>query len=208
MNIHRSRPLLYLPRHAVDCTIVINALTIFIESARAGGSNGGVGGNTTSGGMSNDEFSVWNGIEATFTFLYCAEMLLKLWTYGCAGYWRSPRHRFDGIITLASIIAEVVSWFVINSVFGKIFTKIVMLVRLTRILRLLVMIKRFNLIFSTFMELIPAFSTLFGMMWALFLLYGELGVNLFGGRVWVNRTELLSTPYGEDEYVCMCVGRV
>ena len=38
------------------------------------------------------------------------------------------------------------------------------------------------------------------MMWALFLLYGEVGVNLFGGRVWVNRTELLDTPYGEANY--------
>ena len=45
-----------------------------------------------------------------------------------------------------------------------------------------------------------SFSPLSGMMWALFLLYGEVGVNLFGGRVWVNRTELLDTPYGEANY--------
>ena len=65
-------------------------------------------------------------------------------------------------IHFTGIIAECLSWIYGNTDFSNVFGKIVMLVRLTRILRLLVMIKRFNLIFSTFMELVPAFSTLFG----------------------------------------------
>ena len=98
---------------------------IFIESARVGGIKGGGHGNSTGphGGVDNhslahslaahvyspvpshvadgvEEFFTY--VEAVFTLLYSVEMILKVWTYGCGGYWRDSRHRFDGIITLAS----------------------------------------------------------------------------------------------------------
>jgi two pore calcium channel protein len=54
-------------------------------------------------------------------------------------------------------------------------------------------VQRFNAIFRQFVRLLPAFSALFGALWALFSLYAQLGVVIFGGRI---RTDTF--PAGQE----------
>ena len=63
--------------------------------------------------------------------------------------------------------------------------------RALRMLRLLASVERFNAIFRHFVRLLPAFSALFGALWALFYVYAQLGIVIFGGRI---RTDMAGQP--------------
>ena len=47
--------------------------------------------------------------------------------------------------------------------------------RCLRMLRLLASINRANVLFRHFVKVLPAFSSLFGAFWAVFVLYAQLG---------------------------------
>ena len=47
-------------------------------------------------------------MELCFTLLYVVELGAKLLVYGPRRYWRTWRHRFDGSVSLGSLVAELV----------------------------------------------------------------------------------------------------
>jgi hypothetical protein len=59
-----------------------------------------------------------------------------------------------------------------------------------RLLRLLSNSKRFIVIASTFMKLVPAFTNLFGLLFTVCFIYALIGVQAFGGLIYVGNPKL------------------
>jgi hypothetical protein len=74
-----------------------------------------------------------------------------------------------------------------------------------RLLRLLSNSKRFVVIASTFVKLIPAFTNLFGLLFVICFVYALIGVQAFGGKIYRNNPKLVHTCYADktDFYLTM-----
>jgi hypothetical protein len=75
-----------------------------------------------------------------------------------------------------------------------------LVLRLLRLLRVLVALKRFNHIFAIFVTLLPSFATMFGMLWAIFNFFAEVGIALFGGKIWLGNPLLNGTGFQQAGY--------
>jgi len=64
-----------------------------------------------------------------------------------------------------------------------------------RLLRLLSNSKRFIVIASTFVKLIPAFTNLFGLLFVICFVYALIGVQAFGGIIYLGNPVLNGTIY-------------
>ena len=103
---------------------------------------------------------------------------------GSGTYWKRLQHRFDALTAALVVVGQIIIRAAIaHDVPLCDVIQYVLLLRLTRTLRLVVLVRRFNEIFGTFVDLIPAFSTLFGMMWTVFSVFASVGMVLFGGKI-------------------------
>ena len=127
-----------------------------------------------------------------FDTLYASELGLKLWCFGMLPYLRTVQYAYAGATTVLSVGADL-SLAAAHD-FGQPSEQIqraVYCLRALRMLRLLASVERFNAIYRHFVRLLPAFSALFGALWALFYVYAELGIVIFGGRI---RTDVAGQP--------------
>eukprot|EP01051_Picozoa_sp_SAG22_P006546 SAG22_NODE_432_length_10559_cov_29.404225_10_plen_88_part_00 len=60
----------------------------------------------------------------------------------------------------------------------------IMLVRMLRVLRILADIDRFSVVFQCFISLVPMFSSLVVVLFTIMYSWAQLGVSLFGGRIY------------------------
>jgi len=119
---------------------------------------------------------------------------------GWTEYWHKLRNRFDLLVVGALVLVEVDMLFSVNEGNKWAWIRYMLVVRLLRCLRLLVAVRRFNMIFATFLQLVPAFTTLFGMLFALMTLYAQIGLQAFGGKIYVGNPDLKSTEFAQDDY--------
>ena len=127
-----------------------------------------------------------------FDTLYAGELGLKLWCFGTLPYRRTVQYAYAGATTVLSAGADL-SLAAAHD-FGQPseqMQRAVYCLRALRMLRLLASVERFNAIYRHFVRLLPAFSALFGALWALFYVYAQLGIVIFGGRI---RTDVAGQP--------------
>jgi two pore calcium channel protein len=172
---------------AVDVMILINCILIVVEteyemSSRSSG------------------IPILEAVEPVFTLIYVVELLLKLLVLGWTEYWHKLRNRFDLFVVGALVMVEVDMLFSVNEGNKWAWIRYMLVVRLLRCLRLLVAVRRFNMIFATFLQLVPAFITLFGMLFALMTLYAQIGLQAFGGKIYVGNPDLKNTNFAEHDY--------
>jgi amino acid transporter len=201
----------------VDILILVNAILIVIETQYEM--------STHSKGI-----RVLEAVEPVFTLIYVVELALKLVVLGWGEYWRKLRNRFDFFVVVGLVLIEIDMLFSVNRGDYWMWIRYMLLIRLLRCMRLLVAVRRFNVIFATFLQLVsgednvgvattlcsssalsqhnhslpfifsfpqvPAFITLLGMLFALMAFYAEIGVQAFGGKVYVGNPELKSTAFG------------
>jgi len=172
---------------AVDVLILVNCVLIVVETEFEMHDH--------SGGI-----PVLEAVEPIFTLIYVVELLLKLVVLGWDEYWRKLRNRFDLLVVGLLVLVEVDMLFSVNEGNKWSWIRWMLIVRLLRCLRLLVAVRRFNTIFATFLQLVPAFVTLFGMLFALMTLYAQLGVQAFGGKIYVGNPDLKDTMFAKDDY--------
>jgi hypothetical protein len=150
----------------------------------------------------------WLLTEPLFTALFTLELVSKVGTYSLSDYLASKSNRFDCLVTITTLVSQVLLWTVLapddwSSRPEKIETwpaglRILLIIRLMRILRLLVSIKRFEIIFSTFTSLLPKFSVLVMMVVTMFYIYAALGVGMFGGIVYTTNPLLMPNSTDPD----------
>ena len=159
----------------------------------------------------------WLIMEPMFTLLFIGELMAKVGVYTLPDYLASKSNRFDFLITFSALIGQILLWTTLkpdnwSGTPEKVETwpwglKVLLLVRFSRVLRLLASIKRFETIFSTFMTLLPKFSTLIMMVVTIFYLYAAIGMGLFGGQVYAgnpilmaNSTDAGGAAFGGADY--------
>ena len=161
---------------------MLNTVIIIVEAD--------IDANLTQGHVGH-ELDLCETLNLCFGVVYVIEMLSKIVILGQQNYWLRLQHRFDAFTTSLVIVGQIIQA-VMNAHEVPLSDVIqyILLLRLTRTLRLVVVVRRFNEIFNIFIALLPAFSTLFGMMWTVFSVYASVGMVLFGGKVTTNSTVL------------------
>ena len=175
----------------VDFIIVLNAVLLFDTM----GTSTGQGDDDAAEIMEDDERA--QRVEEAFVVLYLLELLVKLLANGPRRFFRSKMNCFDALIIVATTLLEY-GW-ATSSLSAEsdgqrqTTLRLALVLRLLRLLRVLVALKRFNRIFATFVSLLPAFGTMFGMLWAIFNFFAEVGIGYFGGEVYVGAQALNGT---------------
>ena len=183
----------YLWDWGVGLLVVINTLIIIVEAD--------IDASLPNGTVTNRGLLLCEYLNMFFGFVYVIEMMLKILILGQQKYWSRLQHRFDTFTTSLVVVGQVLQIVMkAHNVPLSDVTQYILILRLTRTLRLVVVVRRFNEIFNIFIDLLPAFSTLFGMMWTVFSVYASVGMVLFGGKITTNSTILMNSTYGQANY--------
>ena len=178
---------------SIGVIVVLNTLIIIVEAD--------INAKIPSGGKATKSLLLCETLNAVLGYFYVVELLLKIMVLGGATYWMRLQHRFDALTAALVVAGQIIMRAAVSQLVPICdVIQYILLLRLTRTLRLVVLVRRFNEIFGTFVDLIPAFSTLFGMMWTVFSVFASIGMVLFGGRVRYSSIALNGTDYAESDY--------
>jgi len=131
-----------------------------------------------------------------FDVLYLVELVATLLTTGLAPYFMDSARVFDMAVTLTSAIADFAAF---AQGWPAHATRLALALRTPRLLRLLTLVSRFQSILRRLLRLLPQLSGLFGALWFLFSVYAQLGVFLFGGKIYAGDAYERSSG-AEDAY--------
>lgn len=170
----------------VDVAILINFVAILVEiQAKIHG-----------------EESVWLSWERlmpVFSLGYLLEMTLKMYAFHLGGYFSSAKNIYDCAVTLVIFVAEVsVHSHNIESEWE--WVRLLLLFRFLRCLRLLIALQALSSMFSIVVRLIPAFTTLYGMLAVVMFEYAAAGMQLFGGKLVKGDQRLADITYGQSNF--------
>ena len=138
-------------------------------------------------------------MEGAFGMLYLVEMLTKWGGHSFFKYWRDPLNAYDGVITLLSTGVEV-ALVVPNGFDQGVWLKWLIVMRVLRLTRLLVKVRLYKVIISTFFELIPSLFPLLCAFGCIVSVFATYGVQQFGGLSYRGNPRLEGTSYAEAEY--------
>ncbi|DAZ99756.1 TPA: hypothetical protein N0F65_003543 [Lagenidium giganteum] len=142
----------------------------------------------------------WERYMPVYSVVCFVEMVLKMYSYRLNGYFSTPKNVYDCVVTVVISVAEIslkvhyvkgMSW---NWV------RLLLVLRFLRCLRLLVALKSLNSMFAIVIRLLPAFTTLYGMLGLVMVEYAVIGEQLFGGKLVEGDEVLAATTYGKSNY--------
>ncbi|XP_027344097.1 two pore calcium channel protein 1 isoform X2 [Abrus precatorius] len=176
--------------YLVSFVLILNLIAVIVE--------------TTLDIANNSGQKVWQVVEFIFGWIYVIEMILKVYAYGFANYWRDGQNRFDFIITVTIVIGETVTFIVPDSMAffsnGE-WIRYLLLARMLRLIRILMYVKRYRAFVATFLTLIPSLMPYLGIIFCVLCIYCSLGVQIFGGIVNAGNPELEGTDLAENDYL-------
>ena len=172
------------------------------SSSDGGGSSGS---NSTSTGddleLDSSAFYDWLGVEVVFSFVYVVEAMLKLCILGLHRYFISSRHRFDFVVTVVPLAAELALLASPQHALKSAeLVRGVLLLQMLRMLRIFTAVRRFRVIFRTFIRLLPSAASLLGVLGMIGLVFGLLGVALFGGKMYPGAPALVGSVFEREQY--------
>ena len=138
-------------------------------------------------------------MEGAFGVLYLLEMLLKWAGHSFFKYWRDPLNAYDGVITLLSTGVEI-ALVVPNGFDQGVWLKWLIVMRVLRLTRLLIKVRLYKVIISTFFELLPSLFPLLCAFGCIVSVFATYGVQQFGGLSYRGNPRLEGTTYAEAEY--------
>ncbi|CAN0915041.1 Two pore calcium channel protein 1 [Linum grandiflorum] len=176
--------------YIISFILVVNLVAVIIE--------------TTLDIADNSGQKAWQVAEFVFGWIYVLEMLLKVYSYGFANYWRDGQNRFDFLITLVIVIGETATFvspdaqtFFSN---GE-WIRYLLLARMLRLLRLLMYVRSYQAFLATFLTLIPSLMPYLGTIFCILCIYCSLGVQIFGGIVNAGNLNLNATDLSDNDYL-------
>ena len=102
-----------------------------------------------SGGKATPSLLLCETLNNVFGYLYVFEMLFKIMILGISTYWMRLQHRFDALTAMLVIVGQIaIRTAVAHNISLCEVIQYVLLLRLTRTLRLVVLVHRFNEIFN------------------------------------------------------------
>ena len=170
--------------YTVDAVIVINAAFILVQTRRM---------------LVGFEMNGPNylGAETIFAFLYFVEMVTKMLALGVRRYFRSNRDRFDFTVTMAAVLAVLLS---IGGVSSVRLVKVFVVARGLRLLRLLELSSDARLVADSVTNMLPVLFE--PMRFALCFVYlaAAVGCALFHGSIRHDAPQLQGTDYARLGY--------
>ncbi|KAF1329490.1 Two pore calcium channel protein 1, partial [Globisporangium splendens] len=172
---------------AVDGLILVNLFTILVE---------------TQAKIAREEgaYLTWERWMPLFSAAYLVEMCIKMYFYGFGRYFDQLRNVYDCIVTIIISIAEVSIHVHYGDAMGWEWVRFLLLLRFLRCLRLLVALKSLSSMFAIVVRLIPAFTTLYGMLGIVLAEYAAIGMQVFGGKLVLGDPRLARITYGTANY--------
>jgi hypothetical protein len=134
----------------------------------------------------------WLYLQVVFLAVYWVEMLFELALKGCVRYLENYSRKLDLVLNLAT--ASITLYYFVDGQTEDQITllKFLSLFRLFRILNLLAEVPQYSIIFKTFVNLIPLFGTLMGVLLTLFYTYCLLGMEIYGGLIYPENPDLFN----------------
>ena len=133
-------------------------------------------------GMS-EERRVWiEEMGSRITWIFIWEMVLKLYAYGCTGYWSEGWNQLDGTIVIMSVVEMVLTAVFAGSGVKLSFLRILRMLRVTRMLRLMRSWKGLYKIVTTFIKALPQMMNISILMLVFMVIFSLLGMQIFGGQ--------------------------
>ncbi|GAA0151477.1 ion channel [Lithospermum erythrorhizon] len=170
--------------------LIVNLVAVIIE--------------TTLDITDSSEQNIWQEVEFAFGWIYVLEMVLKVYTYGFANYWKDGHNRFDFLVTWIIVIGETTTFAAPNSLTflanGE-WIRYLLIARMLRLIRLLMHVEGYRAFVSTFFTLIPSLMPYLGIIFCVMCIYCSLGLQLFGGIVNAGNINLDGTDLSEDDYL-------
>ncbi|OQR85622.1 two pore calcium channel protein 1 [Achlya hypogyna] len=154
-----------------DALLVVNAAVIVAEFA-------------TAANMFSLEgaWSQWEIVETCFSGAFVVEMLLKLVVLGAREYCHYGRNQFDGLITVATMTIDIYAY-VPNAYNTHTMVKVLLTARCLRLLRLIMAIKQYRVLFAAWLRLLPTARAVLLVLFCNMNLFALVGLNVFGGRI-------------------------
>ena len=123
-------------------------------------------------------------LDVAMAGYFTAEMVAKMVVHGFTRYWRTWRNRFDGVVSVVSLAAEL-AIVLPNAYNDRQAIRFIMFARMLRMLRIFADLDAFSVIFSAFFDLAPAFSKLGTVLLLIMALFGQVAIPLFGGDIYL-----------------------
>ena len=139
-------------------------------------------------------------IQRAIASVYVAHVLLLILVGGMKNFVSKKSNLFDLVVSTMQFVTALS---VTNQEYENHdrFVSVILLLRLLRGFRILFRIERYKVVFDAFMLLLVDAGELLGMMLtAIFLLYGAIGVQLFGGLIWEGNPALHNTTFEASGY--------
>eukprot|EP01091_Cochliopodium_minus_P000666 TRINITY_DN10581_c0_g1_i1.p1 TRINITY_DN10581_c0_g1~~TRINITY_DN10581_c0_g1_i1.p1 ORF type:complete len:712 (-),score=134.23 TRINITY_DN10581_c0_g1_i1:49-2184(-) len=140
-------------------------------------------------------------VELSFSTVYFVEMLLKIMAFGWFRYWRVLSNKFDGTLSIVNFAVEII-FFNPNGVRDYFVTRVLLLTRLLRLLSLLTHIPKFAVIFTIYGSLVGIFSRVIGVLVGIYYLFSFIGIEVFGGMLFIGHVDLNGSLYATAQYFC------
>ena len=132
-------------------------------------------------GMSAAYAARLEAASAIITWIFIAEMAVKLMGLGCARYWADGWNALDGTIVSLSIVEMLVTVLLVDSGINLVYLRMLRMLRVLRILRLMRSWRGLFNIVTTFIRTIPAMSNLVVLIFLTMFVFSLLGMQIFGG---------------------------
>ena len=187
--------------HLVDGVVVLNAVFVFIQSYPQL-----VGEPSYEDEHVKDGYidTPWERFQTVFTVIYCIEMGVKILVLGWKRYSESFRNLFDAFITVLSFASTCYVYYP-NRYSDSRLIRFVVMARVLRLVRVLVAMKQFQVIGSTFIDILPAARRILLFLFSIMYIFSSLGMILFGGLITRDPINPLSeklrgTSFAENNY--------
>ena len=179
----------------VNVVVFVNAVTFVLESWRQ------ITGHEL---LSARGLAALGRLDMVFTPLYCAEVALKIVVLGWPTYWQDTHHRFDFIVTTATVGVTLVVLSP-NAYNDPLLIRLTSTVRLLRVFGLLFNLGEWWTVVCTFVRVLPAASKLLCTSFLLMYTFSAAGVYLFGGAINTDPASpqfaaLKGSPFGASDY--------
>jgi hypothetical protein len=143
-------------------------------------------------------------METMFTIIYTLEVIAKVNVFGWKAYTEIQRNVFDFSITVLAVVSTVIVYYP-NSFNDSRIIRMIILARVLRLVRLLMAMKRFQLIGKISAEILPAATNTLLVLFCLMYFFAALGMQLYGGFITRDPDNamaflVLNTDFSENDY--------
>ncbi|KAL6063877.1 Ion transport protein [Balamuthia mandrillaris] len=166
--------------YCVDLLVVLNCVCLIIEYQ-----------------LHHAQQEIWEMAQIAFTVVYAGEIAIKVFVYGTR-WFQKYMNRLDFFIVVAIVAAQLYELSHPDSIPSSTIS-LLMVLRSIRIIRILNRLPRFRAIIKTLVELMPTLTVLIGVLLAVYYIYAAVGIQIFGGQIYLENPRLANTDFASDD---------